>query len=108
MWGLSPLHLVVILIIVLILVGPGKLPETGAAIGKALRGFKDALEGADQPPSHAQAQAQPSAMQQSPIGQAPTQPIVLSRSQATGQLPSPAISVDQSVEDKVTASGPMQ
>ena len=31
--------------IVLIIVGPGRLPDTGAAIGKALRGFKDAVEG---------------------------------------------------------------
>lgn len=43
-WGLTPAHLIIILVIVLIVVGPGKLPETGAAIGKALRGFKDAVE----------------------------------------------------------------
>ncbi len=58
MWGLSPLHLVIILIIVLIVVGPGKLPETGVAIGKALRGFKDALEGVDQPPQPPSQQVQ--------------------------------------------------
>jgi sec-independent protein translocase protein TatA len=43
-WGLTPAHLVIILVIVLIVVGPGKLPDTGAAIGKALRGFKDAVD----------------------------------------------------------------
>jgi sec-independent protein translocase protein TatA len=42
--GLTPAHLVIILVIVLIVVGPGKLPETGAAIGKALRGFKEAVD----------------------------------------------------------------
>ena len=47
-WGLTPVHLIVILVIVLIVVGPGKLPDTGAAIGKALRGFKDAVDGNDQ------------------------------------------------------------
>ncbi len=47
-WGLTPLHLIVILIVVLIVVGPGRLPETGAAIGKAVRGFRDAMEGKDE------------------------------------------------------------
>jgi len=47
MWGLGPQHLLIILVVVLIVVGPGKLPDTGAAIGKALRGFKDAMEGND-------------------------------------------------------------
>jgi len=46
-WGLTPAHLIIILVIVLIVVGPGKLPDTGAAIGKALRGFKDAMDGND-------------------------------------------------------------
>jgi sec-independent protein translocase protein TatA len=46
-WGITPAHLIILLIIILILVGPGKLPNTGAAIGKALRGFKDAMEGDD-------------------------------------------------------------
>jgi sec-independent protein translocase protein TatA len=47
MWGLTPVHLIILLVIVLIIVGPGKLPDTGAAIGKALRGFKDAMDGND-------------------------------------------------------------
>jgi sec-independent protein translocase protein TatA len=48
MYGLSPAHLLIVLFILLILVGPGKLPETGAAIGKAVRSFKDAVDGTDQ------------------------------------------------------------
>jgi sec-independent protein translocase protein TatA len=32
-----------ILIIVLIIFGPGKLPELGSSIGKAIRGFKKAM-----------------------------------------------------------------
>jgi sec-independent protein translocase protein TatA len=41
---LQPMHLLVILVIVLIIFGPGKLPELGSAIGKAIRGFKRSLE----------------------------------------------------------------
>jgi len=40
----QPMHLLVILIIVLIIFGPGKLPELGNSIGKAIRGFKKAME----------------------------------------------------------------
>ena len=39
----QPIHLIIILVIVLIIFGPGKLPELGSAIGKAIRGFKQAM-----------------------------------------------------------------
>jgi len=42
---LSPTHLIYILLIVLILFGPGKLPELGKGLGKGIREFKDALRG---------------------------------------------------------------
>ncbi|MDN5279726.1 MAG: sec-independent protein translocase protein TatA [Clostridiales bacterium] len=35
-------ELIVILVIILILFGPGKLPEIGKALGKGIREFKDA------------------------------------------------------------------
>jgi len=45
MWeGLfQPMHLMVTLAIVLIVFGPGKLPEVGAALGEAIRNLKKAL-----------------------------------------------------------------
>lgn len=43
--GLTPAHLIVILIIALIVIGPGKLPEVGAAIGKSVREFQKASGG---------------------------------------------------------------
>ena len=42
---LSPTHLVFILLIVLILFGPGKLPELGKGLGKGIKEFKSALRG---------------------------------------------------------------
>ncbi|HNS55424.1 MAG TPA: twin-arginine translocase TatA/TatE family subunit [Smithellaceae bacterium] len=39
----QPMHLLVILAIVLIIFGPGKLPDMGSAIGKAIRGFKESM-----------------------------------------------------------------
>jgi sec-independent protein translocase protein TatA len=42
---LQPWHLFFILVIVLILFGPGKLPELGKGLGKGIREFKNALRG---------------------------------------------------------------
>jgi sec-independent protein translocase protein TatA len=40
---LQPAHLILILIIVLILFGPGKLPEIGSAIGRSIREFRHSV-----------------------------------------------------------------
>lgn len=42
MFGLTPVHLIIILVVVLLVVGPGKLPEVGAALGKSIREFRNA------------------------------------------------------------------
>ena len=42
MGALSPIHLVIVLVIALLILGPGKLPEVGAALGKSIREFKKA------------------------------------------------------------------
>lgn len=44
MFGLTPVHLLFVLVIAVAVLGPGKLPETGAAIGRAIREFRDAAE----------------------------------------------------------------
>jgi sec-independent protein translocase protein TatA len=36
----NPLHWVILLVVVLIMFGPGKLPGVGSALGKSLREFK--------------------------------------------------------------------
>jgi len=42
---LRPTHLLFILLIVLIIFGPGKLPDLGRGLGKGIREFKDAVRG---------------------------------------------------------------
>ena len=42
---LQPTHLFFILLIVLIIFGPGKLPDLGRGLGKGIREFTDALKG---------------------------------------------------------------
>lgn len=41
---LQPTHLIIILIIVLVLFGPGKLTGLGGALGKGIKEFKDAIK----------------------------------------------------------------
>jgi sec-independent protein translocase protein TatA len=59
MLGLTPAHLLLILIIALIVVGPGKLPEVGAAMGKTIREFQKASSGAQETAPGAAAQPAP-------------------------------------------------
>jgi sec-independent protein translocase protein TatA len=40
----QPMHLVLILLIVLIIFGPGKLPELGEGLGKSIKAFKKAIK----------------------------------------------------------------
>ena len=44
MFGLGAPELIVILVVALLVFGPGKLPEIGAALGKGIKDFKKAIE----------------------------------------------------------------
>ncbi|HUK99954.1 MAG TPA: twin-arginine translocase TatA/TatE family subunit [Nitrospirota bacterium] len=52
----QPLHLLLILGIVLIIFGPGKLPELGEGLGKSIKSFKKAMkeEQEELTPAHGQ------------------------------------------------------
>jgi sec-independent protein translocase protein TatA len=41
-------ELLVILFIVILIFGVGRLPEAGEALGKAIRGFREAVSGKDE------------------------------------------------------------
>ena len=52
--GIGPLEIVIVLIIVLIIFGPKRLPDLGRSLGRGMREFKDSVTGKDQeelPPS---------------------------------------------------------
>ena len=48
MFGLGLPELIVILVIIMIIFGVGRLTEIGPALGKAIRGFKKGLSGQDE------------------------------------------------------------
>jgi sec-independent protein translocase protein TatA len=45
--GIGPLEIVIVLIIVLIIFGPKRLPDLGRSLGRGMREFKDSVTGHD-------------------------------------------------------------
>jgi sec-independent protein translocase protein TatA len=54
---LQPTHLIILLAVVLIFLGPKRLPSAGRAIGQGLREFKDSINREPQPLAEATATA---------------------------------------------------
>ncbi|MHB8657105.1 MAG: twin-arginine translocase TatA/TatE family subunit [Solirubrobacteraceae bacterium] len=49
---LQPTHLIFILIVALVVLGPKRLPEVGRSLGRGIRDFRGALTGEDHSPVH--------------------------------------------------------
>jgi sec-independent protein translocase protein TatA len=50
----SPMHLLVVLVIAVLVLGPKKLPDAGRALGSGIRQFKDSIEGKEKAPVEAE------------------------------------------------------
>jgi sec-independent protein translocase protein TatA len=79
-------ELILILFIVLIIFGAGKLPQLGEGVGKAIRGFKKSVHEGDAIEAEAQAAQQQTAA-------APQQPASAPLMQATSPVEQPAAPV---------------
>jgi len=42
--NIGPVELVIVLVIALLVIGPGKLPDVGSALGKSIREFREATK----------------------------------------------------------------
>lgn len=80
-------ELILILFIVLIIFGAGKLPQLGEGLGKAIKGFKKSVHEADAIEAEAQAQAQ---AQVQATASAPSAPAQLSSQAAPAAPPAEA------------------
>jgi sec-independent protein translocase protein TatA len=47
MWTPSPIELIIILVVVLVIFGPKRLPDLGRSLGRGMREFKDSVTGKD-------------------------------------------------------------
>ena len=48
---IRPVELIIVLAIIMIIFGVGRLPEIGGAMGKAIRGFRKSVSGEDEQPN---------------------------------------------------------
>jgi sec-independent protein translocase protein TatA len=55
--NIGPLELVIVLVIVLIIFGPKRLPGLGRSLGTGMREFKDSVTGKDKDEEHQQLSA---------------------------------------------------
>ncbi len=55
----GPAEIVVILVIVLLIFGPSKLPQLGSSVGKMLRGFKSEMKSLDEDEEASEIDASP-------------------------------------------------
>ena len=46
----GPMELIIVLVVVLLIMGPKKLPELGRSLGGGMRSFKNSVDGKDDEP----------------------------------------------------------
>jgi sec-independent protein translocase protein TatA len=112
---LQPTHLIFVLVVALLVLGPKRLPEAGRSLGRGLRDFKDALSGDSDDrhvheeltandASEANAQAAPVAGEHDP---APSVPVHDPAPSAPAvHDPAPSSSVQLAPADPLAAPGP--
>jgi sec-independent protein translocase protein TatA len=72
-FGIGIWEILILLLVVLLVFGPKRLPEMGRSLGKGMREFKDSISGKDdddEPVHHRLAQELPSAEEEHPVAQA--------------------------------------
>lgn len=108
--NIGPVELIVILVIALLVLGPGKLPDVGAALGKSIREFRKAATDVqesvrlDQPPAPP-APAAPAPQPVAPVaapGPAPVAPVAnqLATQAEANVLAAPAAPQPEPVEPR--------
>lgn len=105
---LQPTHLLFILVVALLVLGPKRLPEVGRSLGRGLRDFRDAMSGEDRDrsyevPTHTGGEG-PAVVPTSPVGGVSQADVAPVTSPTIGVDPT-AIGVDPT--DVAPAPGPI-
>lgn len=115
---LSPTHVLFVVLVALIVLGPKRLPEVARAIGKGVRELRDTVEGPasatrslfeDDPADVARQSAPPAAVTQPPdttSALAPTAPPVAEDGAAKGAAHEPAGAQEPARQEQVGARTP--
>jgi len=87
---LQPTHLLFVLVVALLVLGPKRLPEAGRALGKGIRDFKSAIGGEDDHQNSIQTQttqAAAPAYETVPATPAPAPPVQAAAAVQTAEQP---------------------
>jgi TatA/E family protein of Tat protein translocase len=85
-FNVGPMELIIVLVIALLILGPGKLPEVGAAFGKTIREFRKASSDIQETTNLATAPSAPAA---------PVAPAAPAAQAPAAAAPAPAASTDE-------------
>ena len=87
MWTPGPLEIIIILVIVLIMFGPKRLPDLGRSLGRGMREFKDSVTGKDKDelPEGSAEQARADAPSRRPASRSPSRRSRVGACGASGQ-----------------------
>ncbi len=112
--NIGPVELVIILVVALLVIGPGKLPDVGAALGKSIREFRKAATDVQESvkidaPATPVAPATPPAPAPLPVAAVPIEPMPAPNTLRAEASPntlgaSPASGPDASAADAPTES----
>ncbi len=65
--NIGPLEIIIVLVIVLVIFGPKRLPDLGRSLGRGMREFKDSVTGKDRDQLPAEAEASEDAEKSEPV-----------------------------------------
>jgi TatA/E family protein of Tat protein translocase len=100
--NIGPVELIIILVIALLILGPGKLPDVGAAVGKSIKEFRKATQDvtdtvnsatATTPPASAAAPVAPAPVAAAPVVAAAVAPAPVAPAAAATPAPAAVESV---------------
>ncbi len=86
---LQPTHLIFVLVVALLVLGPKRLPEVGRSLGRGLRDFRSALSGEE----HDEVPAETPPVTAPPVQ--PAEPAQSSEPVAGAQVAEPAVHADE-------------
>jgi sec-independent protein translocase protein TatA len=99
--SIGPLELIIILVIALLILGPGRLPEVGSSLGKSIREFRKAASDAQ---DATKIDVSPSSAPATPTATAPAAPAGAAPAAApVTQAPSANVLSDQSKPNEIAS-----
>jgi sec-independent protein translocase protein TatA len=100
---LNPTHIVFLLVIVLLILGPKKLPDTGRALGRSMREFRDGITGRDNTPAETQTYVPPPPAPPPAALAAPAPPEQVTAASQSAAVTVPEAAAPQATQERTAA-----